>query len=201
MATSRSHRATVPTPMEFVQAWQTSSGVAEVASKLRMRKDQVRVRACRYRKKGVPLKQYEPAENPGRDWDEIAAYAASLAPQDDPAAGVQGSGHQPPDGEGLGGASEGGDKSSACAFSAAQRKTATHPWKTLPWAPSAAHRQTLHRRTARQERRHIHGRRIPGHRIPARLRSPNRLRRWSLGTSQGRWKPHKGVAIPTAYLS
>jgi hypothetical protein len=49
-----------PTPEEFIEAWQSSSTVREVARKLRMKTNQVRVRACRYRQRGVPLKDYAP---------------------------------------------------------------------------------------------------------------------------------------------
>lgn len=71
-----------PNPVEFIKAWQTSSTLAEVASKLRMTKPQCRVRACRYRQRGVPLKQFPPVELPVWDWDELAALAESLVTQD-----------------------------------------------------------------------------------------------------------------------
>ena len=83
MANSRKWREPParPTPAEFIKAWQTSSSVAQVASKLRMKKDQVRVRACRYRQKGVRLKKYVPAEIPVWDWGKLAAYAESFEAQ------------------------------------------------------------------------------------------------------------------------
>jgi len=65
-----------PTPAEFIEAWQRSTTTAQVARKLRMSTAQVRVRACRYRKHGVPLKEYAVPEPP--DWAELAAYAVSL---------------------------------------------------------------------------------------------------------------------------
>ena len=92
MGTSRSRKRQTssarPTPPEFIKAWQTSSAVAEVASKLRMKKDQVRVRAFRYRQRGVSLKQFPPVELPVWDWDELAAYAADLVAQCEPPDGV-----------------------------------------------------------------------------------------------------------------
>jgi len=69
------------TPFEFVQAWQTSSSVAEVASKLGMNTGQVRTRACRYRKRGVPLKEYVSGELPVADWDDVSKFAADLLDQ------------------------------------------------------------------------------------------------------------------------
>lgn len=54
--------------------------VAEVAKKIGSRKKTVRVRAHGYRMQGIPLKRFEPVELP--DWDELAEYAASLAPQE-----------------------------------------------------------------------------------------------------------------------
>ena len=66
------------TPGRFIEVWQTSSAVAEVASKLKMSKNTVRVRACRYRQRGVPLKDYPPAEIPAVDWNGLARYAVEL---------------------------------------------------------------------------------------------------------------------------
>jgi hypothetical protein len=68
-----------PTAQQFIHAWQTSSAVAEVASKLRMSRAQCRVRACRYRQHGVPLKAYPFPDPP--DWEELAAYAVGLVEQ------------------------------------------------------------------------------------------------------------------------
>ncbi len=75
------------TPREFIEAWQSSASVAEVAKKTGMRKKTVRVREYRYRKAGIPLKQFEPVELP--DWDELADYAASLVPEQDGSSNAQ----------------------------------------------------------------------------------------------------------------
>jgi len=69
---------TIATQRQFIEAWQTSSTVADVARKLKMKRAQVRVRASRYRKHGVPLKEYVPAELPWVDWEELAQFAAQL---------------------------------------------------------------------------------------------------------------------------
>ena len=79
-----------PTPHQFVEAWQTSSTVAQVASKLGMKRAQVRVRACRYRQHGVPLKPYEPAPLPEVDWEEVAQYAEDLVAGDEEKVGAEG---------------------------------------------------------------------------------------------------------------
>ncbi len=57
---------------EFVQAWQSSSSVAEVSSKTGSSKNAVRVRAHRYRQMGVPLKQYPALEFKPIDWSLLA---------------------------------------------------------------------------------------------------------------------------------
>ena len=67
------------TPREFIEVWQSSTSVAEVAKKIVSRKKTVRVRAHRYRKLGIPLKKFPPVELP--NWDALAGYAASLAPE------------------------------------------------------------------------------------------------------------------------
>jgi len=79
-----------PTPKEFITAWQTSTTVAEVAAKLRMRKGPIRVRAHRYRKRGIPLKQYVPLELPVVDWAGLAEYAVSLVAHDSRTGGGSG---------------------------------------------------------------------------------------------------------------
>jgi hypothetical protein len=66
------------TPREFVKAWQESSSVAEVSSKVRSKKNACKVRAYRYRKMGVPLKEFPPVEMPEMDWDDLAAYAKDV---------------------------------------------------------------------------------------------------------------------------
>jgi hypothetical protein len=70
-------------PREFIRVWQTSASVAEVASKVRRKKNACRVRAYRYRQLGVPLKEFPPVEVELPDWDELAEYAASLLPEED----------------------------------------------------------------------------------------------------------------------
>ena len=65
-------------PREFVAAWQGSNSVAEVARKVRAKKNAVRVRAYRYRQLGIPLKEFPPVEYEPTDWDELARYAAEL---------------------------------------------------------------------------------------------------------------------------
>jgi hypothetical protein len=69
-------------PRQFIQAWQTSTALAEVAAKVRLNKNACRVRAYRYRQLGVPLKEFPPVEIEVTDWDELAQYAASLLPED-----------------------------------------------------------------------------------------------------------------------
>jgi hypothetical protein len=71
-------RAVTVSPREFIKAWQESSSVAEVASKVRSRKGAVRVRTYRYRQKGIPLKVFPPVEVEPTDWDELARYAEEL---------------------------------------------------------------------------------------------------------------------------
>jgi hypothetical protein len=71
-----SHGEHPATPREFVEAWQGSASVAEVAAKLGRRRSAVRLRARRYRQRGIPLKDLPPDEP--TDWDELARYAAEL---------------------------------------------------------------------------------------------------------------------------
>lgn len=75
--TDREIRPSV-TPREFVQIWQSSNSVAEVSSKIHCTKNAVRVRACRYRQMGVPLKQFPVMEIEPINWDELAVYAESF---------------------------------------------------------------------------------------------------------------------------
>jgi hypothetical protein len=70
---------TWPTPKEFIQAWQQSTSVKEVATKLGMNTNNCHVRASRYRARGIPLKDFPAAPLPSWDWDELAAYAEELA--------------------------------------------------------------------------------------------------------------------------
>ena len=78
-------RAPMVSPRRFIEVWQSSSSVAEVASKVRRRKNAVRVRAFRYRQHGIPLKDFPPVEVELPDWDELAEYAASLLPSQEDA--------------------------------------------------------------------------------------------------------------------
>jgi hypothetical protein len=73
--------AAVVTPRQFIQAWQESESVSEVAAKVRSKKNACRVRAYRYRRMGVPLKEFPPVEVELIHWDELAEYAASLLPK------------------------------------------------------------------------------------------------------------------------
>src|SRR5271156_3318480 len=75
-------------PREFIKAWQESSSVAEVAQKVRSKKNDCRDRAYRYRELGIPLKEI-PTSPPSEpiDWAVLAEYAAELiAEQVDPTA-------------------------------------------------------------------------------------------------------------------
>jgi hypothetical protein len=69
------------TPRQFIKTWQESSTVAEVAAKVRRKKNACRVRAFRYRKLGVPLKEFPPVIIEPSDWSELAEYAQSLLEQ------------------------------------------------------------------------------------------------------------------------
>jgi hypothetical protein len=77
---SREEMRRPPTPEEFIKAWQTSKTLREACSRLRMKRAVAKVRAYRYRERGVPLKQHEvdPPVECYPDWDELAKYAASL---------------------------------------------------------------------------------------------------------------------------
>jgi hypothetical protein len=80
-------------PREFVKVWQESASLAEVAAKTRTNKDACRVRAYRYRRLGVPLKEFPPVVHEVTDWDALAQFAVDLAagqPVPDPAAQAPG---------------------------------------------------------------------------------------------------------------
>src|SRR5205809_1103455 len=62
---ARHERAEAP---QFIEVWQTSSTRREVATRLGMTKDAVRVRAWRYRELGVPLKDLPPDGIFGWSW-------------------------------------------------------------------------------------------------------------------------------------
>jgi hypothetical protein len=70
-------------PRELIRVWQGATSLAEVAQRVRRSKNACRVRAYRYRRLGVPLKEFPPVVVEPSDWDELAAYAASLLPADD----------------------------------------------------------------------------------------------------------------------
>jgi hypothetical protein len=69
-------------PREFIQIWQQASSTAEVARKVGLKKAACRTRACRYRKEGVPLKQFPQVVIEPPDWTGLAEYAASLLPKE-----------------------------------------------------------------------------------------------------------------------
>jgi hypothetical protein len=81
----------------FVKAWQESSSIAEVASKVRRKKSAVRVRAYRYRQRGVPLKEFPPPEliSPEEFWGELTTYAKELVAGDAEGAGTDLEPNQP----------------------------------------------------------------------------------------------------------
>src|SRR5262249_36919891 len=70
---------TVPvTARQFIEAWQKSSSVAEVAAKVRRKKAACRGLAFRYRRMGVAVKVFAVVEIPETDWEELSQYAAAL---------------------------------------------------------------------------------------------------------------------------
>ena len=66
------------TARDFVKAWQESSSIGEVASKVRAKKGACRVRAHRYRKMGVPLKDFPVPQYATMSWSELAKYATDV---------------------------------------------------------------------------------------------------------------------------
>ena len=75
------------TPQEFIRVWQTSTTLREACTKLRMKRAVAKVRAYRYRQRGVPLKQHDldPLVECWPDWEELAWFAAELvAPSEAP---------------------------------------------------------------------------------------------------------------------
>jgi hypothetical protein len=65
----------------FIRVWQEATSLAEVAKKMRANKDACRIRGYRYRKLGVPLKEFPPVIIEMHNWKELAKYAASLSPK------------------------------------------------------------------------------------------------------------------------
>jgi hypothetical protein len=74
----RTAKAPAVTPHQFVKIWQEASSLGDVAAKIRRNKNACRVRAFRYRKEGVPLKEFPVEEIAVTDWDELARYAAEV---------------------------------------------------------------------------------------------------------------------------
>jgi hypothetical protein len=123
---------TTVSPREFIRVWQTSASVAEVASKVRRKKNACRVRAYRYRQMGVPLKVFPPVEVELPDWDELADYAASLLP-DGEARKAAGQGDSGDDREGdAASAGEGGGTPSEGPGYAVNLETDVYWWRSGP---------------------------------------------------------------------
>tara|TARA_R110000824_G_scaffold268030_1_gene456741 strand:+ start:543 stop:860 length:318 start_codon:yes stop_codon:yes gene_type:complete len=72
------------TPEKFIEVWQISGSLSEVAQKLNMKKSAVSVRAATYRRKGIPLKKYDRGGT-ALDIPTLADYARSLEEQDNAA--------------------------------------------------------------------------------------------------------------------
>src|SRR5690349_21507945 len=88
------------TQKEFIKAWQESSSVREVAAKVGRKKNACRVRAFRYRQRGVPLKRFPYIAIKPPDWSELAEFAKSLLRMEDYAKSLL------PEGEAVGGQSQ-----------------------------------------------------------------------------------------------
>lgn len=67
------------TPEEFIEAWQQSSSVKEVAKRLNMPPKTVSSRASYYRKKKVPLKKMRSSGRGPLNWKKLAELARELA--------------------------------------------------------------------------------------------------------------------------
>jgi hypothetical protein len=63
---------------EFIEAWQHSASLGEVAKRVGATKNACRVRAFRYRKRGIPLKEFPPSETSSAAWQKLAEYATEL---------------------------------------------------------------------------------------------------------------------------
>ena len=79
----RERAASVPAA-QFIEIYQTSESVAEVAEKTGLATHTVSQRASTYRKKyGIPLKQMPNTGTGARnDWDELRALADRLRPEE-----------------------------------------------------------------------------------------------------------------------
>ena len=67
------------TAEEFIEAWQTSDNVPEVAEKIREPKKNLYARACYFRKMGIPLKRMKKGIRRSRtEWNKLAELARSL---------------------------------------------------------------------------------------------------------------------------
>lgn len=64
------------TPEEFVQAWQTSESLDEVAKRLGLYRSLCYSRAAHYRRKGVALKEFP--RKASLDWAGLQRLAESL---------------------------------------------------------------------------------------------------------------------------
>jgi hypothetical protein len=62
---------------EFVRIWQSSNSLADVAKQVNRTKNAVRVRAFRYRERGIPLKEFAAVDVELIDWDELAEFAST----------------------------------------------------------------------------------------------------------------------------
>jgi hypothetical protein len=71
----------IVSPRRFIEVWQTSASVTEVAKKLRMKRGACLVRERRYRKRGIALKELEVGGYYNVNWDELAEYAKELGRQ------------------------------------------------------------------------------------------------------------------------
>ncbi len=78
-------RAASVTAAQFIEIYQTSESVAEVAEKTGLATNTVSQRASLYRKKhNIALKQMPNAGAGARnDWDELRALAARLRPEEE----------------------------------------------------------------------------------------------------------------------
>lgn len=64
-------------PREFIKTWQTSATVSDVARKFKADPSALSVRACRYRAKGIALKQMPRGRHP-YSLDSLKRYAESF---------------------------------------------------------------------------------------------------------------------------